>query len=45
MRFGCGKRSGFDLAPGQSLAVRFHIERAGTRPASCTVDGTPCVAR
>ncbi|WP_174536469.1 cellulose binding domain-containing protein [Micromonospora chalcea] len=38
-------RSGFDLAPGQSLAVRFHIERAGTRPASCTVDGAPCVAR
>ncbi|MEU8072203.1 cellulose binding domain-containing protein [Micromonospora sp. NPDC049151] len=38
-------RSGFDLAPGQSLPVRFHIERAGTRPASCTVDGTPCAER
>ncbi|AXO35535.1 endo-14-beta-xylanase A precursor [Micromonospora sp. B006] len=38
-------RSGFDLAPGQSLPVRFHIERAGTRPASCTVDGAPCAAR
>ncbi|MFI5851525.1 cellulose binding domain-containing protein [Micromonospora chalcea] len=37
-------RSGFDLAPGQSLPVRFHIERAGTRPASCTVDGAPCAA-
>ncbi|AYF26517.1 cellulose-binding protein [Micromonospora tulbaghiae] len=38
-------RSGFDLAPGQSLPVRFHIERAGTRPVSCTVDGTPCAER
>lgn len=38
-------RSGFDLAPGQSVPVRFHIERAGTRPASCTVDGSPCAAR
>ncbi|WP_433493749.1 cellulose binding domain-containing protein [Micromonospora sp. CA-248089] len=38
-------RSGFDLAPGQSLPVRFHIERAGTRPVSCTVDGTPCAGR
>ncbi|MET8197536.1 cellulose binding domain-containing protein [Micromonospora sp. NPDC005222] len=38
-------RSGFDLAPGQSVPVRFHIERAGTRPASCTVDGTPCADR
>ncbi|MBQ1043479.1 MULTISPECIES: cellulose binding domain-containing protein [unclassified Micromonospora] len=38
-------RSGFDLAPGQSLPVRFHIERASARPASCTVDGTPCAAR
>ncbi|MEV6520299.1 cellulose binding domain-containing protein [Micromonospora chalcea] len=37
-------RSGFDLAPGQSLPVRFHIERAGIRPASCTVDGAPCAA-
>ncbi|OHX06754.1 cellulose binding domain-containing protein [Micromonospora sp. WMMB235] len=38
-------RSGFDLAPGQSVPVRFHIERAGTRPVSCTVDGTPCTDR
>ncbi|AXH93853.1 cellulose binding domain-containing protein [Micromonospora aurantiaca] len=38
-------RSGFDLAPGQSVPVRFHIERAGTRPLSCTVDGTPCTDR
>ena len=38
-------RSGFDLAPGQSLPVRFHIERAGTRPVSCTVVGTPCAGR
>lgn len=38
-------RSGFALAPGQSLPVRFHIERAGARPVSCTVDGTPCAER
>ncbi|MEU7759815.1 MULTISPECIES: cellulose-binding protein [Micromonospora] len=38
-------RSGFDLAPGQSLPVRFHIERAGTRPVSCTVDRSPCTER
>ncbi|MEU4595035.1 cellulose binding domain-containing protein [Micromonospora aurantiaca (nom. illeg.)] len=38
-------RSGFDLAPGQSVPVRFHIERASTRPVSCTVDGTPCTDR
>lgn len=38
-------RSGFDLAPGQSLPVRFHIERAGTRPVSCTVDRSPCAER
>ncbi|WP_431879972.1 cellulose binding domain-containing protein [Micromonospora marina] len=38
-------RSGFDLAPGQSVPVRFHIERAGTRPVSCTVDGSPCAER
>ncbi|MEE3917779.1 hypothetical protein V2I01_00715 [Micromonospora sp. BRA006-A] len=38
-------RSGFDLAPGQSVPVRFHIERAGTRPVSCTVDRSPCGER
>ncbi|ATO17435.1 cellulose-binding protein [Micromonospora sp. WMMA2032] len=35
-------RSGVDLAAGASVPVQFHIERAGLRPASCTVDGVTC---
>ncbi|MFI7215186.1 cellulose binding domain-containing protein [Micromonospora maritima] len=35
-------RSGVDLAAGASVPVQFHIERAGSRPASCTVDGVTC---
>ncbi|WFF06070.1 cellulose binding domain-containing protein [Micromonospora sp. WMMD1076] len=37
-------RSGVDLAAGASVPVRFHVERVGTRPLGCAVDGTACVA-
>lgn len=36
-------RGGVDLAPGASVALRFHFENTGTtRPGNCTVDGSPC---
>ncbi|MFG3702067.1 cellulose-binding protein [Micromonospora sp. NPDC047620] len=35
-------RSGQDLAGGASLALRFYVQHAGSRPASCTVDGVAC---
>lgn len=36
-------RSGVDVPPGGSAALRFHFEDTGTtRPVSCTVDGSPC---
>ncbi|MFI7576472.1 cellulose binding domain-containing protein [Micromonospora sp. NPDC049497] len=35
-------RSGADVPPGGTAPLRFHIERADTRPASCTVDGFAC---
>ncbi|PZF98462.1 cellulose binding domain-containing protein [Micromonospora deserti] len=35
-------RSGVDIAPGGSATLRFHIEQADSRPASCTVDGVEC---
>ncbi|MGN9808509.1 cellulose binding domain-containing protein [Micromonospora sp. BQ11] len=35
-------RSGVDVPPGGTAPLRFHIERADTRPASCTVDGFAC---
>lgn len=35
-------RSGPDLAAGSSVYLRFHIEAAGTRPASCQVSGRAC---
>jgi hypothetical protein len=35
-------RSGPDLAAGSSVHLRFHIESAGFRPASCTVSGRTC---
>ncbi|GAA3787216.1 hypothetical protein GCM10022379_62120 [Micromonospora maritima] len=35
-------RSGVDLAAGASVPVQFHIERADSRPAGCTVDGVTC---
>ncbi|MEV0429157.1 cellulose binding domain-containing protein [Micromonospora sp. NPDC050495] len=38
-------RSGVDLKPGEVVRLRFHAENTGTtRPASCTVDGSPCIA-
>jgi hypothetical protein len=35
-------RSGPDLAAGSSVFLRFHIESAGFRPASCTVSERTC---
>ncbi|WP_433529012.1 hypothetical protein ACQPYA_22140 [Micromonospora sp. CA-263727] len=35
-------RSGPDLAGGSSVALRFHIEYADSRPASCAVSGSAC---
>lgn len=35
-------RSGVDVPPGGTAPLRFHIERADTRPASCTVNGSAC---
>lgn len=39
---GFSYRSGRDLAGGASVALRFHVEDADSRPASCTVDGVAC---
>ncbi|MCM0674376.1 cellulose-binding domain-containing protein [Micromonospora phytophila] len=39
---GFSYRSGVNVAPGASVPLRFHIERADSRPASCTVDGGAC---
>ncbi|GIJ24076.1 hypothetical protein Vlu01_47000 [Micromonospora lutea] len=35
-------RSGPKLAAGSSVYLRFHIESAGARPASCSVSGRAC---
>ena len=35
-------RSGPDLAAGSTVALRFHIEFASPRPASCSVSGRVC---
>ncbi|MER7335398.1 MULTISPECIES: cellulose-binding protein [unclassified Micromonospora] len=35
-------RSGQDLPGGASVALRFYVERADSRPESCTVDGVAC---
>ncbi|MEV2237917.1 cellulose binding domain-containing protein [Micromonospora sp. NPDC049891] len=35
-------RSGPDLTAGSSVYLRFHIESAGSRPASCSVSGRAC---
>lgn len=35
-------RSGEDLAGGASVALRFYVEDADSRPASCTVEGVAC---
>ncbi|RIV39905.1 cellulose-binding protein [Micromonospora radicis] len=35
-------RSGPDLAAGSAVALRFHVEFASSRPASCVVSGRPC---
>ncbi|SCL69906.1 Cellulose binding domain-containing protein [Micromonospora citrea] len=35
-------RSGQDLAGGASVLLRFYVERADSRPTSCTVDGGTC---
>ncbi|MEU5950566.1 cellulose-binding protein [Micromonospora sp. NPDC047465] len=35
-------RSGQDLAGGASVALRFYVQHADSRPASCTVDGVAC---
>ncbi|MGQ5264040.1 cellulose binding domain-containing protein [Micromonospora sp. ZYX-F-536] len=34
--------SGVDAPAGGSAALRFHVERAWTRPQGCTVDGVRC---
>ncbi|MFF0231027.1 cellulose binding domain-containing protein [Micromonospora sp. NPDC005254] len=34
--------SGVDVPAGGSVALRFHLERASTRPRGCTVDGARC---
>lgn len=34
--------SGVDVPAGASVALRFHLERASTRPQGCTVDGVRC---
>ncbi|SCG43274.1 Cellulose binding domain-containing protein [Micromonospora echinaurantiaca] len=39
---GFSYRSGQDLAGGASVALRFYVEDADSRPASCTVDGVAC---
>ncbi|MDO3703443.1 cellulose binding domain-containing protein [Micromonospora sp. C28SCA-DRY-2] len=39
---GFSYRSGRDLAGGASVALRFYVERADSRPASCTVDDVAC---
>ncbi|MFD2766015.1 cellulose binding domain-containing protein [Micromonospora eburnea] len=39
-------RSGVDLAPGASVALRFHVERSGNSgPTSCLVGATECAGR
>ncbi|WP_341716722.1 cellulose binding domain-containing protein [Micromonospora sp. FIMYZ51] len=38
-------RSGPNLAAGSSVLLRFHIESAGSRPASCAVSGRSCILR
>ncbi|MFF5218686.1 cellulose binding domain-containing protein [Micromonospora sp. NPDC000442] len=38
-------RSGPDLAGGSSVYLRFHIESADSRPASCSVSGRTCRSR
>lgn len=35
-------RSGVDVAPGGTARLRFHMERTGSSPTACTVDGLPC---
>ncbi|MBQ1073405.1 cellulose binding domain-containing protein [Micromonospora sp. C31] len=35
-------RSGDDLPPGASVALRFYVQGTQSRPASCTVDGGAC---
>ncbi|MER7444221.1 hypothetical protein [Micromonospora avicenniae] len=33
---------GADLAPGASVRLMFHVERAETRPVACSVNGVTC---
>ncbi|MFG2050295.1 cellulose binding domain-containing protein [Micromonospora sp. NPDC048935] len=34
--------SGVDVRPGESVSLRFHMERASSAPRVCTVDGVRC---